>query len=263
MILGELKPLLTALVLPPSSPLLLALLGLALAWPRQRPHRAARVGAALALLGVLLLWLLSCHAVAVWLGRHALPQVSALPPQPAALLRAERIQAVVVLGGGVFAQAPEYGQAQLSHHSAARLRYGLRLARAAGLPLAFAGGVGWGATGLAGQEPEAEVARRHALEAGQAIAWLDEHSRDTSENAQRLAELMRPQGVLRIVLVTDAWHLPRSIRAFEKAGFEVLPAPTGFIAPEASAWLQWLPSARGLTDSRHVLREWLGLRLAP
>lgn len=261
--LGELKPLLTALILPPSSPLLLVLLGLALAWPCQRPRKAARLGAVLSLAGVALLWLLSCHAVAVWLSRQALPQVAALPPQAAATLKEHEAQAIVVLGGGVFPQAPEYGEAQLGHHSAARLRYGMHLARVSGLPLAFAGGVGWGASGLTGQLAEAEVARRVAEEAGLRIRWLDQRSRDTAENAQRMADLLLPQGVRRIALVTDAWHLPRSIRAFEKVGLQVLPAPTGFIGPESSPLLEWMPSARGLSDSRQILREWLGLRVAP
>ena len=261
MSLGELKPLRTALILPPASPLLLVLLGLGLAWPRQRQRRSARVGAALALLGVALLWLLSCQAVAVWLSHHALPQVAALPAQPAALLRAERIQAVVVLGGGVRPEAPEYAQAQPGAHTEARLRYGVHLVRASGLPMAFAGGIGWGAADRQRQPTEAEAAKAYVEELGLRLRWLDDRSRDTAENAQRLAELLQAQGVRRVALVTDAWHLPRSIRAFERAGFEVLPAPTGFIAAESSLWLQWLPSTRGLRDSTHVLREWLGLRV--
>lgn len=259
--LGELKPILTALILPPSSPLLLVLLGLGMAWPRQRLRRAARLGAVLAVLGTVLLWLLSCQAVAVWLSRHALPQIAALPPQPGAVLRAEKVQAVVVLGGGVWREAPEYGQAQASPHTAARLRYGMHLVRASGLPLAFAGGVGWGAADP--EVTEAEVARRHVEQAGLGIRWLDDRSRDTGENAQRMAGLLLPQGVRRIALVSEAWHLPRAIREFERAGLQVLPAPTGFIGPDSSALLQWLPSGKSLMDTRQVLREWLALRLAP
>lgn len=262
MTFGELKPLLTALVLPPTSPLLLILLGLALAWPRGASRARLRRGLGLALLGGVLLWLLSCHAVAVWLGRQALPQVTALPVAATATLREEKIQAVVVLGGGLLPQAREYGQAQPNSFTAARLRYGLHLARASGLPLAFAGGVGWGATGLPQLATEAEVAERFVREAGLSIRWLDARSRDTAENAARLAELMHPQGVRRIALVTDAWHLPRSRQAFERAGFEVLPAPMGFLEPESGPLLEWLPSASGLSGSRRVLREWLGLRLS-
>lgn len=256
MTLGELKPLLSTLVLPPAGPLLLALLGLALTWRRRR------IGLALALAGVALLWLLSCQAVAVWLSRQALPQVEALAPAPAAQLRQAQVEAIVVLGGGLLPQAREYGQPQPNAFTAARLRYGMHLARSAGLPLAFAGGVGWGAAGLKSQPTEGQAAARFIQEGGLSLRWLDEQSRDTAENAQRLAELLQPQGVRRIALVTHAWHLPRSIVHFERAGFVVLPAPMGYIEARESPWLQWLPSGDGLADSRRILREWLGLRLS-
>lgn len=256
MTLGELKPLLTTLVLPPAGPLLLALLGLGLAWRRRR------AGLWLALAGVLLLWLLSCQAVAVWLGRHALPQVDALAPAPAAQLREAQVQAIVVLGGGLLPQAREYGEPQPSAFTAARLRYGMHLSRSSGLPMAFAGGVGWGAAGREQPTTEAQAAARFVQEAGLSLRWLEERSRDTAENAQRLAELLQPQGIRRIALVTDAWHQPRSILHFERAGFVVLPAPMAYLERRQSPWLDWLPSAEGLADSRRVLREWLGLRLS-
>jgi uncharacterized SAM-binding protein YcdF (DUF218 family) len=55
--------------------------------------------------------------------------------------------------------------------------------------------------------------------------------------------------------------MPRSQALFEKAGLQVLPAPMGFVLPSERPLLEWLPSARGLTASRQVLREWLALRL--
>jgi uncharacterized SAM-binding protein YcdF (DUF218 family) len=46
------------------------------------------------------------------------------------------------------------------------------------------------------------------------------------------------------------------------AGFEVLPAPTRMPLPRARRALEWVPSSEGLTLSRQVLREWLGLQVA-
>jgi hypothetical protein len=43
----------------------------------------------------------------------------------------------------------------------------------------------------------------------------------------------------------------------------VLPAPMGFVLPSERPLLEWLPSAHGLTASRHVLREWLALQVLP
>lgn len=251
---GALKPLLSSVLLPPAGPLLLALLGLGLAVKRKR------AGLMLAALSLALLWLLSCHGTAVWLARHALPQFA---PVSAQQLRGAQVQAIVVLGGGLLPAAPEYGGAsQPSPATAARLRYGLWLARQSDLPVAFSGGTGWAADGMQplSEISEAEVASRVALQDyGFALRWSEAASRDTSGNARLLAPILQREGVQRIALVTDAWHLPRAVAAFERAGFVVTPTPMAFVLPLERGLLQWLPSARGLLASQRVLHECLGL----
>lgn len=245
--LAALKPLLTSLALPPLA------LGLLLAAGKKRG------GLALTALSLAVLALLSCHGTAVWLARHALPQFA---PASIAQLKIGQVQAIVVLGGGLLPEAPEYGQAQPGPHTAARLRYGLWLARQSGLPVAFTGGVGWAAQG-AQAVSEAEVAARVAQQDyGVTLRWLEAQSQDTAGNARLLAPLLQRDGVQRIALVTDAWHMPRAVALFERAGLQVTPAPMGFVRPIESAVLQWLPSACGLLASQQVLREWLALTLA-
>lgn len=247
---GSLKPLLAALLLPPASLLMLIAIGGLLAL------RKKAAGLLVVFMSAALLWLLSCHAVAVWLALSLLPQY---PPLPVAALKASPVQAIVVLGGGVHPEAPEYGEAQASLPAAARLRYGVWLARQTGLPVAFAGGLGWGAADTQTLS-EGEVARRTALQDyGLTLRWIDSQSRDTAENARFLKPLMQKDKVQRIALVTHAWHMGRSVRAFERAGFTVTPAPTGFILPSRNGMLEWLPSSDGLDASRLVLKEWLGL----
>jgi uncharacterized SAM-binding protein YcdF (DUF218 family) len=251
MILGDLKPILATLVLPPAGPLLLLLLGLLLATGRKKAG-----GLILSLAAAALLWLLSCHAVAVWLAHNLLPQH---PPAQVASLKSSGVQAIVILGGGVQPMAPEYGEAQLSPPAAARLRYGLWLARQTGLPVAFAGGKGWGASDAQTQS-EAEVTRRTALQDhGVTLRWTDGQSRDTAENASLLRPILQKDSIQRIALVTHAWHIPRSVQAFERAGFTVSAAPMAYIQPSRHALLEWLPSADGLEGSRAVIKEWLAL----
>nr|WP_315242376.1 YdcF family protein [uncultured Albidiferax sp.] len=254
--LGEFKPLLTALALPPAAPLLLACVGLLLMQRKKAMGGVLCVGA----LGGL--WLLGCNAVAVWLALNILPQVPALPPATAtAALQARQVQAVVVLGGGVQAFAPEFGAAQPTADTATRLRYGVWLARQSQLPLAFAGGVGWANSGTA-TPSEGAAARAAALQDyGFALRWVDDQSRDTIENATQLHTLLAADGVQRIALVTHAWHMPRAQLAFERAGFTVTPAPTGFTLPQQRSLMEWLPTGHGLQSSREVLREWLALRV--
>jgi uncharacterized SAM-binding protein YcdF (DUF218 family) len=249
--LGAFKPLLTSVLMPPLAPLLLALLGALLVFRKKRGGRS------LVALSVALLWLLSCDGMAVWLARHALPQFAAISAQQ---LQARQVQAIVVLGSGLLPDAPEYGGiAQPSPNTAARLRYGVWLARQSGLPLAFAGGSGWAVDGM---EPasEADVAARVALQDyGFKLRWAEGASRDTSGNARLLAPMLGRDGVQRIALVTHAGHMPRALAAFERAGLTVTPAPMGFVLPAEHGFKQWLPSARGLMTNQQVLHECLGL----
>jgi uncharacterized SAM-binding protein YcdF (DUF218 family) len=86
--------------------------------------------------------------------------------------------------------------------------------------------------------------------------WIESASRTTAENAAASAKLLGERK--RIALVTTAWHMRRARRAFEAAGFEVLPAPTAYIGRVESELLALLPSAEGLGYSRLALREYLG-----
>ena len=249
--LAELKPILTVVVLPPGGPLWLLLMGLL--WATRR--RVA--GLLLSFLALASLWLLSCSAVGVMLAQALLPQVP--PADPAQL---QQVQAIVVLGGGVEQQAPEYGSAQPSANTLQRLRYAAWLARRSGKPLAFAGGVGWAAAGTTA-ESEGTVARRVLQQDyGLPVRWMDDRSRDTRENARGVAELLLPANVRHIALVTDATHMPRAAGHFRAVGFTVVPAPTGYPLADGRTALHWLPSARGLAISSAVLREWLGSRVA-
>ena len=250
-----LKPILTTLVLPASSGLwvLLALLF----WAWHRTTRVGRIPVGLAGLVTLGVWLLSCQAVAIWLSVHLLPQVSPITPED---LKQQRVQAIVVLGGGVENEAVEYNGATLTPDAMSRLIYGVYLSRTAHLPMSYTGGVGW--AGRSEQASEAEVAAAALARLGApALRWQENQSRDTRENALLTAALLKSDGVSHIALVTHAWHMPRSVRQFEAAGLLVVPAPMGFIRSDSTPLLQWLPSGKGLRDSGWVIREWLGLLL--
>jgi len=238
-----LKKILAPLMLPPAGPLLLALLGLMLA--RRRP----RLGYSLVALAVATLWVLSTP----WIANEMLRSLqNATPPTPEQLARA---QAIVILGGGSYRDAPEYdGQDTANEVTLERLRYGARLARATGLPVAITGGAPSGGT------PEAELMREVLqTDFGVASRWLETASRDTHENAALLAPQLRQAGVKEIVLVTHVWHMRRAQAAFEKQGLAVLPAPTRFTQPFRGVFLHWIPGAGALRNSSLALHEWLGL----
>jgi uncharacterized SAM-binding protein YcdF (DUF218 family) len=135
-----LKPWLTALVLPPGSPLLLIFLGYLLAVRSERIVWMA-LGKMLFMASFVALWLFCCHGTAMFLERVALRPPAPLDPQLVLpTFQSEQIQAIVVLGGGMQSASREYGRAALSESSAQRLHYAATLSRQSGLPLVFSGG---------------------------------------------------------------------------------------------------------------------------
>ena len=251
--LAALKPLVTVLLMPLVLLPSLGLLGLVLI------ARRKRFGWLLCIVATSALWLLSCQAVVVWLSQTVLPQY---PPVTALQLKAAKVQAIVVLGSGTLPVAPEYGEAQPHYATTSRLRYGIWLARQSGLPVAFTGGNGWAASSLT-RTTEAEVAGRMAAqEFGFTLRWLEDKSRDTAENAQLTAIMLKQSGIERIAVVTDALHIPRAMVEFERTGLVITAAPTTYVLPTKSTLLQWLPSADALHDSTRLAHEMLGLAVA-
>ena len=103
-----------------------------------------------------------------------------------------------------------------------------------------------------------------ARDYGLNIRWLEEESRTTWENALFSAQLLQPQGVRRVVLVTQAWHMPRARWCFEQAGFEVITAPMGYLsAGYARPMGGWLPESRVISQSSQLLNEAIGLFAYP
>ena len=254
---AEWRPILATLALPPAAPLLLAGFG----WLIGRRQRL--LGSLLVLSGLVSLWLLACNAVAIGLSQTLLRPVYALPPATVSEhLQDQKVQAIVVLGGGVYAHVPEYDGPLPSTATAVRVQYGAWLARQSGLPLAFAGGLGWASAGDADHPSEAQAVQNMLQRAGSPPArWLDGTSRDTVENARNIVPVLQRAGVRRVALVTSASHMPRAVLAFENAGMPVLPAPVDFTVPHQRTLLEWLPSTHGLKASQEVLREWLALRM--
>lgn len=237
-----LKKLLSALILPPIGPILLALLGL---WLARRHPRLGRGIALSALLGVLIL---AFPPVADVLIRSFENE----PPITAENLA--RAQAIVVLGGGNYHAAPEYGGDTIGGGTLERVRYGVYLQKRSGLPILVTGGAPYGG------RPEGET-MKEAIERefGGKVKWTESASRDTAENAAFSARMLKAAGVTRIALVSHAWHLPRAIELFTWQGLEVYPAPTSFSTQPPSTFAQALPSGGALGSSSAALHEWLGI----
>jgi uncharacterized SAM-binding protein YcdF (DUF218 family) len=256
------KPVISALLLPPVPFLLLALVGARMMFWRRG------VAWLVLLLSCAGIWLSCSMAVGHWLQLHLLQPPVALSQDQVNELRksvtAGRKAAIVVLGGGREALAPEYGVTNLLPSSLARLHYAHWLARQTNAPLLYSGGVAWGEpVGVAEAEAAARISER---DYGRPLKWQEGDSRDTRENAARSVALLKPAGVTEIVLVTHGWHMKRALRAFDaeiqraEGGMHVTPAPMGLGNAERGV-RAWLPSAGGYRQVNQVLHEAFGVLL--
>lgn len=235
---------LAALVLPPGLSALLALAGLALM------RRRARIGFALIALATVSLLLLSMPAIAM-----ALLRTLESPPLDLATARSGNPQAIVILSGGRSRGSPEWGGETVNHYTMQRLRFGAVLARELALPVLVSGG-----TPGTGDRPEAALMRDVlAGELHTEVRWTEDASLTTRENARLSALMLLPADVSRIVLVTDAAHMPRAVANFTDHGFTVSPAPTGYLGQVPFAGNHLLPSVEGLRRSNIALREWMAI----
>jgi uncharacterized SAM-binding protein YcdF (DUF218 family) len=239
----SLKTLLRSLLLPPAGPLLLAIVGACLI--RWRSGSAARrTGWALLVAGLGSLWLLATPVVA-----QALSGLAERYPA-LALERPVAAQAVVILGGAVaHSHAAEYGgEGAVGDGLLERVSYGAYLAQRTGLPV-LVSGAPREALGM-----RATLARNFHVE----TRWLETRSRDTYENAQFSAAMLKADGVRRIILVTDARHEWRAAQEFMSAGLEVVPAPEGLSVWEGNSLIAYIPNVLALERSSAALYELLG-----
>lgn len=239
-----LKNLFGTLLLPPANGLLL--LGLAALFRRRR------WAFGLGLAGGVLLLAQSLPPVANALMASLEPPAAAEPLDPAGA------QAIAVLGSGLNIAADEYGDADtVNERSLVRLRYGAMLARRYQLPVLVSGGRPPKAT-RSEAEVMADIIER---EFGVPVRWRETASMDTADNAAMSARILQAAGIRRVVLVTQAFHMPRAQRLFEAAGLEVVPAPTDFRGRrrDPPGLLDWLPQARAVQTSYYALHEWLGI----
>jgi uncharacterized SAM-binding protein YcdF (DUF218 family) len=232
------KQLLKNLVLPPTGPLLLAILGLVLLGLQ----RLRLLAVLLCALGLAALWVLATPIAADSLVRWA-ERYPALDPA-----QVGDAQAIVILAGGVRVDAPEYGTSAPGATSLERLVYGARLARQTQLPVLISGS-------------RLEAASMNDFlhqDLGVTAQWVENRSRDTHQNAQFSAVILARAGVHKVVLVTSAAHMARSVVEFNQAGIDTVPAPAAMWTQRETGVLAYVPNADALVRSQRALYEALG-----
>ena len=237
-----LKKILSALILPPTSLILLGFIGL---WLTKKHPKTGKTLTALSLTTLLILSLPIT-------GNALIRSLEQTPPITQAQLK--DIQAIVILGGGKNNNAPEYGGIDtINKWTLERLRYGAHLQQQTGKPILVTSGAPYGGRPEADAMAESLKQDFHAK-----TIWVEDRSSDTAENAAYSAAILKQHGITKIALVSQTWHLPRAVKQFEQQDLSVYPAPIGFTREDTEPLAQWLPKASALDKSSMALKELLG-----
>ncbi len=224
----------------------------ALVWLGWRLWRRSRRLAGVAWTVALLLYAASISPVSDYLLRNLEYRVA-----PAAVAGADGI---VVLGGGTTKDVPmpPGWSGQVADAAGQRLMAAFVLHRQTGLPLLVSGGEVFAEYGR-----EAVIMRDILVSFGVAPekVILEDRSLNTTENARFTAPILRERGWRRPLLVTSAFHMPRSVAEFERAGVTVAPYPAGFYTSRRyhGTLLDVVPSGSALRGTSIALKEYLGL----
>jgi len=178
-------------------------------------------------------------------------------------------EVIVLLGGGTEPKA--YPRSGVEMNGAGdRVIYAAQLFKEGKAPLILLSGgeITWmndGSTTPA--EDMAEILI--SMDIPQDALIVEDRSRNTYENALYAKELLDERGISKILLVTSAMHMPRSVSLFEAQGFEVTPLPVDYSVVEDTSSedqndvlvtkiLNIIPNASNLALTTNALKEYLG-----
>jgi uncharacterized SAM-binding protein YcdF (DUF218 family) len=89
---------------------------------------------------------------------------------------------------------------------------------------------------------------------------MERQSRNTLENAEFAKAMVAPKPGERWLLVTSAYHMPRSVSAFRRAGFVVEPYPVDWRTGGPRELMKFsIYALDGLGRVETAMREWIGL----
>ncbi|THD44831.1 MAG: YdcF family protein [Bradyrhizobium sp.] len=231
----------------PSALLILgALCGLAFA--------RGRGGRALAAICLALMLLIGLAPVGAAL---LIPLEDRFPPPPADMAAP---YGIIVLGGTIDDELSRArGQATLDEGAGRLIEAAILARRFPAARIVYTGG----SASLIGREStEAEEGRKLLIALGvdEVRIALETRSRNTDENARFTAALAHPQPGQTWLIDTSAYHMPRAMGLFRKAGFKAVAYPVDYrTAGGAAEWRLNVNLPRGLRLFDLAVHEWIGL----
>lgn len=177
-------------------------------------------------------------------------------------------EAIVVLGGATRSPSPPRPWVEVNE-AGDRTLYGARLYLQDKAPyVVLSGGrISW--RGDVGSEAEDMAQIVQAMGVPPSAILLDRTSLNTRQNAENVKAILDDRDIDRILLVTSAIHMPRSLLVFRKLGIDAVPAPTDFIMTDDAVAamsdsgeaivLNVIPDAQRLALTTRAMKEYIGL----
>lgn len=177
-------------------------------------------------------------------------------------------EAIILLGGSTQAPIPPRNTVEIND-SGDRVFYAAHLYKEGKAPIIIAtgGGISW----LGKTIPEASNMKQLLVAMGVPPSAVIEETNalNTHENAIYTKKILDKKGIEKALLVTSAFHMPRSVLTFKKQNINIIVAPTDFSitkqhweqlqsTPQATL-INSLPSAGNLEQTTKVLKEYLGI----
>jgi len=236
------------MIFPLSQSILLIALALILFWRSSR-----RLAMTIACLALTWLWLSSTAVFADWLLSGLEEDFDQL-----SFFSIPKAEAIVLLGGATSGLARGGDMGNLNE-AADRLLTTLKLFKSGKAPtVVITGGVANGSVSEASLMQDMLVLMGIPQEA----ITLEEKALDTKQNAEFTADILRDQGVSKILLVTSAYHMRRAKWIFDKVlslEVEVVPVPSDYQRPIANPILsRWIPSVEHLSRTSSAIKEIVG-----
>jgi uncharacterized SAM-binding protein YcdF (DUF218 family) len=168
-------------------------------------------------------------------------------------------QAIVVLGGGLFHVGATLVDVEMNSATLSRCMHAAAVYHGGKpCPVVVCGGK---RDNKSTEPPLALVMREFLLDKGVADndIIMEDRSQSTHENAVECRKLLDQRRIGKVILVTDAIHMLRALRSFEKQGIDVVPSACAHRAIQFG-WsaLGFLPSCFAFERHERVIHEWIG-----
>lgn len=115
------------------------------------------------------------------------------------------------------------------------------------------------------QPPESEILHHFLIQMAvpDSIIIVERTARNTYENALYTADLLKKMNIpnQKVLLITSAYHMYRSMACFNKQNIKVIPAPVDYYAPDVKTDIANLlvPTHTALNQWNILLHEWFGI----